>query len=79
MRLKNNKACRDPHRNRSSYTHLSSYEGIISINYDKLIQVMKTLMQSVSPSTSFLTQIVLNLPFFAGRFLEGVAVGLKVG
>jgi len=54
------------------------YEGVISINYDKLAQMIENLMGTASQATTALTPIVANLPF-AGSFIAGVAVGVKLG
>jgi len=54
------------------------YEGIINVNYDKLAQMIENLMGTASQATTTLTPIVANLPF-AGSFIAGMAVGLKLG
>ncbi len=54
------------------------YEGIISINYDKLTELVESLMGSAGQASTMLTPIVANLPF-AGSFLAGLAVGVKLG
>ena len=54
------------------------YEGIININYDKLVQMIVNLMGTASQASIALTPIVANLPF-AGSFIAGVAVGVKLG
>ena len=54
------------------------YEGVISINYDKLTQMLQSLTGTAGQATSMLTPIIANLPF-AGSFLAGTAVGLKLG
>jgi uncharacterized membrane protein (Fun14 family) len=54
------------------------YEGIININYDKLAEVIERLMGTASQASTILTQIIANLPF-AGSFIAGLAVGIKLG
>jgi len=54
------------------------YEGVININYDKLAQMIQNLMGTASQATTVLTPIIANLPF-AGSFIAGVAVGVKLG
>jgi uncharacterized membrane protein (Fun14 family) len=54
------------------------YEGIIAINYDKLSQMIQNLMGTASQASIALTPIIANLPF-AGSFIAGVAVGVKLG
>jgi len=54
------------------------YEGIINVNYDKLAQMIENLMGTASQATTTLTPIVANLPF-AGSFIAGMAVGVKLG
>ena len=54
------------------------YEGIININYDKLAEVFERLMGTASQASTVLTPIIANLPF-AGSFIAGLAVGIKLG
>jgi len=54
------------------------YEGIISINYDKLAQLIENIMSDVGSTSAALTPMVANLPF-AGSFIAGIAVGVKLG
>ena len=54
------------------------YEGVININYDELAQMIQNLMGTASQATTVLTPIIANLPF-AGSFIAGVAVGVKLG
>jgi uncharacterized membrane protein (Fun14 family) len=54
------------------------YEGIISINYDKLAEMIERLMGTASQASTVLTPIIANLPF-AGSFIAGLAVGIKLG
>ncbi len=54
------------------------YEGVINVNYDNLAQMIENLMGTASQATTTLTPIVANLPF-AGSFIAGMAVGLKLG
>jgi len=54
------------------------YQGIISINYDKLTQLVEQLLGTASQASTMLAPIIANLPF-AGSFLAGLAVGVKLG
>lgn len=54
------------------------YEGIISVNYDKLAEMLEGLLGTAGQASDLLTPIVANLPF-AGSFAAGAAIGLKVG
>ena len=54
------------------------YEGIISINYDKLTEMIERIMGTASQASTVLTPIIANLPF-AGSFIAGLAVGIKLG
>jgi len=54
------------------------YQGVISMNYDKLAEMLGRLLGTAGQTASLLTPIVANLPF-AGSFILGAAVGLKVG
>jgi uncharacterized membrane protein (Fun14 family) len=54
------------------------YEGIISINYDKLAEMIERLMGTAGQASTVLTPIIANLPF-AGSFIAGLAVGIKLG
>jgi uncharacterized membrane protein (Fun14 family) len=54
------------------------YQGVISINYDKLVQMIQDLMGRAGQASTSLTPIIANLPF-AGSFIAGVAVGVRLG
>ena len=54
------------------------YEGIITVNYDKLAEKVQILIGVVSQAPSMITPIISSLPF-AGSFLAGAALGLKFG
>jgi len=54
------------------------YQGVISINYDKLAQTLQGFLGAAGQASTVLTPIVANLPF-AGSFIAGTAVGLKLG
>ena len=54
------------------------YTDVISINYDKLAQMIQNLMGTASQASTILTPIIANLPF-AGSFIAGLAVGIKLG
>ena len=54
------------------------YEGIISINYDKFAAMIEHLIGTASQASTVLTPIIANLPF-AGSFIAGLAVGIKLG
>jgi len=54
------------------------YQGVININYDKLGEMVGRLLGTAGQTASLLTPIIANLPF-AGSFILGAAVGLKVG
>ena len=54
------------------------YEGIISIDYDKLTEMIERMMGTTSQASTVLTPIISNLPF-AGSFIAGLAVGIKLG
>jgi uncharacterized membrane protein (Fun14 family) len=54
------------------------YQGVININYDKLAQMIQNLMGAAGQASTVLTPIIANLPF-AGSFIAGIAVGLKLG
>jgi uncharacterized membrane protein (Fun14 family) len=53
------------------------YQGVININYDKLAQTIQSLMGAAGQTSTVLTPIIANLPF-AGSFVAGVVVGLKL-
>lgn len=54
------------------------YEGIITINYDKLTEKIQSLIGIVSQAPDIITPIISGLPF-AGSFLAGAALGMKIG
>ncbi len=54
------------------------YEGIITINYEKLIEKVQSLIGIVGQSSDLITPMISSLPF-AGSFLAGAALGLKFG
>jgi uncharacterized membrane protein (Fun14 family) len=54
------------------------YGGIVNINYDKLSQMIQNLMGTANQVSTSLTPIIANLPF-AGSFVAGAAVGVKLG
>ncbi len=54
------------------------YQGVININYDKLAEMLGGLLGTAGQAASLLTPIIANLPF-AGSFILGAAVGLKIG
>jgi len=54
------------------------YQGVINVNYGKLAEIVERSMGNVGQASSWITPIVANLPF-AGSFMVGVALGLKVG
>jgi len=54
------------------------YEGIITINYDVLIEKIQGLLGIVGEAPNMITPIISSLPF-AGSFLAGAAIGLKLG
>jgi len=54
------------------------YEGVISINYDKLVEVLERLIGLASQTPAIIAPIIASLPF-AGSFLIGIALGLKIG
>ncbi|RJS93403.1 hypothetical protein CW705_01625 [Candidatus Bathyarchaeota archaeon] len=54
------------------------YEGIIAINYDVLIEKIQGLLGIVGEAPNIITPIISSLPF-AGSFLAGAALGLKLG
>ncbi|KYH42643.1 MAG: hypothetical protein AYL33_001840 [Candidatus Bathyarchaeota archaeon B63] len=53
-------------------------EGIITVNYDKLIEKVQSLLRIAGQATDMITPIVSGLPF-AGSFLAGAALGFKLG
>ena len=57
---------------------LLEYEGIINVNYDKLLQVVENLTGTLGQTSGWINPILAHLPF-AGSFAVGAAVGLKVG
>jgi uncharacterized membrane protein (Fun14 family) len=55
-----------------------AYEGIIMINYEKLIEKIQSLLEMAGQATDVITPIISGLPF-AGSFLVGAALGFKLG
>jgi len=55
-----------------------SYEGIITINYEKLTEKIQVLIGTVGQTPDVITPIISSLPF-AGSFLAGAALGFKIG
>ena len=54
------------------------YQGVVSINYDRLAEALQGFLGAAGQVSTVLTPIVANLPF-AGSFIAGTAVGLKLG
>jgi uncharacterized membrane protein (Fun14 family) len=54
------------------------YEGVISVNYDKLAEMLQKLIGTADQASNLLIPIIANLPF-AGSFIAGAAIGLKLG
>jgi len=54
------------------------HTGVISVNYDKLLDAIEKLYGNSGGATQWLTPIVANLPF-ASVFLVGAAIGFKAG
>ena len=54
------------------------YEGIITVNYEKLTEKIQILIGTVGQAPNVITPIISGLPF-AGSFLAGAALGLKFG
>jgi len=54
------------------------YEGVITINYEKLTEKIHSLIGIVSQAPNMITPVISSLPF-AGSFLAGIALGLKFG
>lgn len=54
------------------------YQGVISINYDRLVETLQGLLGAAGQASAILTPVIANLPF-AGSFIAGAAVGLKLG
>lgn len=57
---------------------LLEYVGVINVNYDKLLEMVESLTGTVGQSSDWLAPVLARLPF-AGSFVIGAAVGLKVG
>lgn len=55
-----------------------SYIGIISINYDRLIEAVRGLTGQAGDAAGWVTPIAANLPF-AATFMAGLGLGLKMG
>jgi uncharacterized membrane protein (Fun14 family) len=54
------------------------YQGVININYDRLVETLQSLLGAAGQASAALTPVIANLPF-AGSFIAGAAVGLKLG
>ncbi len=55
------------------------YYGIVSINYDKLLEAVENLLGGISGETQGIyAHIVAHLPF-AAAFVPGFALGVKKG
>ena len=54
------------------------YEGVINVNYDKLEKMLESLTGITGQASKLITPIIANLPF-AGSFIAGAAIGLKLG
>jgi uncharacterized membrane protein (Fun14 family) len=57
---------------------LLEYQGIINVNYDKLLELVGSYTGGLGESVSWLNPILAYLPF-AGSFALGAVVGLKAG
>jgi uncharacterized membrane protein (Fun14 family) len=55
-----------------------AYVGIISINYDKLIEALRGFTGQAGGAATWVTPIAANLPF-AATFMAGLGLGLKMG
>lgn len=54
------------------------YEGVISINYNELAEMIGRLMGIAGQASGIITAVIASLPF-VGSFIAGAAVGLKLG
>lgn len=54
------------------------YEGIINVNYDKLLEAVENFTGIREQSSSLINPILAHLPF-AGSFAVAAAIGFKVG
>ncbi len=57
---------------------LLEYEGMINVNYDKLLQVVQSILGTFGQSLGWVAPLIAHLPF-AGSFLTCAAIGFKVG
>jgi uncharacterized membrane protein (Fun14 family) len=55
-----------------------STRGIINVNYDALWNALSSLFGSASSAFSWLVGVISVLPF-AGSFIAGFLIGLKLG
>jgi uncharacterized membrane protein (Fun14 family) len=53
-------------------------KGIISINYDALLESISGLLGMAYTASSLLVQVLALVPF-AGSFIAGFLIGLKLG
>jgi uncharacterized membrane protein (Fun14 family) len=53
-------------------------KGIISINYDALLESISGLLGMAYTASSLLVQVLALVPF-AGSFITGFLIGLKLG
>jgi len=53
-------------------------KGIISINYDALLESISGLLGMAYTASSLLVQVLAFVPF-AGSFITGFLIGLKLG
>ena len=55
------------------------WKGIVTVNYDKLVQAIEDFFKSMAGEASGIySNIIANLPF-AGAFIGGFLIGLKMG
>jgi len=54
------------------------YSGIIQVNYEKFAELIERTYIGAGQASQWMTPIIAHLPF-AGSFLAGIALGLKVG
>jgi len=55
-----------------------SNKGIVSVNYQKLTEMVSSMLGSTTQANSMLTHVVANAPF-GGSFVLGFALGIKAG
>lgn len=55
-----------------------SYLGVITVNWNKFLEIVSSIIPKVTEVTGPLQQIANALPF-AGAFVAGFILGLKVG